>query len=157
MNRLNQTSSVSSNDEAIKNLIAKTEGIDYSKNFISLTGSGGGKLSGQTNALSWDAQGNVNFASNVVLGDKPLYLRSAHDTYHGVKFDNKIDGPRLWGNRGGALGYGGEGGGNVMTWNNNNANLMGNVTAKGTIDAAGFTINGKPIGKNPKCRDITTP
>lgn len=64
------------------------------------------------------------------LGEGSLYLRNIGNTDNGLKWNSDIDGPRLYGNLGGALGNGGENGKNIITWD-----ASGNTTIKGQLYA----------------------
>jgi hypothetical protein len=57
MNRLNQRLAVSNNDQAINSLQSITRGLTYDKESVSLSAPNGGKLSGKTNALTWECTG----------------------------------------------------------------------------------------------------
>jgi hypothetical protein len=56
----------------IQNLRDKTQGLDYKKDVVSLTGPQGGKLASKTTALTWDAQGNVVIPNKLQLGNADL-------------------------------------------------------------------------------------
>ena len=56
----------------IQNLRDKTQGLDYKKDTVSLTGPQGGKLASKTTALTWDAQGNVVIPTKLQLGNADL-------------------------------------------------------------------------------------
>jgi hypothetical protein len=97
-----------------------------------LFGNSGGSLRyGGVNgkkALWWDASGNVAIAGNLnvagsilspTLNNTPLYLRAPGDTAHGLIYSSDVDGPSLYGNTGGSLGYGGKGGKKALWWNSN--------------------------------------
>lgn len=62
------------------------------------------------------------------LGEGSLYLRNLGNKDNGLKWNNLLDGPRLYGNLGGALGNGGENGKNIIMWD-----ASGNATIKGEL------------------------
>jgi hypothetical protein len=64
-----------------------TKGLDYDKDYVSLSALIIGKLAGKTAALSWDAQGNVTFNSKVSLNGADL--QSTLDTIR------KMPGPQV--------------------------------------------------------------
>jgi hypothetical protein len=74
------------------------------------------------------------------LADAPIYFRGPGDKNHGIGWTNNkgIDGPSLWGNVGGGLGTANNR--DSITWDAN-----GNLKAQGSVDAAGYTIGGKPF------------
>jgi hypothetical protein len=117
--------------------IQLTPGLQGLDGKIGLTGPVG--LTGQAGPIGPVGPAGPSSGAIVALNAKPLYFGGPGDTFHGVKYNSVVDGPRIFGNAGGALGYGGVDGPNVMSWSGKDSSFKGNV------DASGFTINGKPF------------
>ena len=88
--------------------------------------------------LSGTISANNNTNASIILSDSGIRFRN-NDDNHGLQFNLALDGPRMWGFEGGAVGYGGINGSNALTWNSSGITVNGNVSS-GSIGAAGATI-----------------
>ena len=109
-----------------------------------LYGFSGGKLSSQgKTALQWNSNGNTALNNNSML------LRSPADTCHGLEYglgtagNYNTDGPVLWGNGGGGLGYGCQGGPLALQWTSQPAvTLNQHLKMQNNWDNGAFTDPG---------------
>ena len=85
-------------------------------------------------------RGETVIDNTISLQNNQLRFREIGDGNHYLGFSVDADGPRLQGHKGGQLGTNFGGDKSVLSWN-----ADGNVKISGTVDASGFTINGKPI------------
>ena len=63
-------------------------------------------------------KGNAVMDGNVIMKDNPIYLRQSTDSNHSLAFNNDVNGPRLQGFNGGALGTVNGGSKTALSWNN---------------------------------------
>ncbi|WP_294331739.1 tail fiber domain-containing protein [uncultured Chryseobacterium sp.] len=108
--------------------LAVTPGFYY---FYNPNGASNGNITGgQWKALggtaTGDNLGNHSATQTLALNGFDLRLKGAADGNQALAYNAAIDGPRLWGNAGGALGT--INGTNALTWDNS-----GNVTSPGAI------------------------
>jgi hypothetical protein len=111
-------------------------------------GDGGGSLGyggqGGGVAVFWDSNGvtingglqlngNLKAGNDFIMNSRSIFLKAAGDTNHGIQYNSNNDGPRIFGNVGGTLGYGGQGGGVALTWNSTGVNIPGNFSVNGTV------------------------
>lgn len=123
-----------------------------------LTGLNAGNLTGTVPDARLSANvallnGSQTFSAPATLGstlrfnDSKLYFRTGTDYFHGLgwfasaTFGNNPDGPVLFGNGGGALGYTGNGTNLALTWNN-----AGNVAVDPSSANAGTLLPGLTFG-----------
>ncbi|WP_394660373.1 tail fiber domain-containing protein [uncultured Chryseobacterium sp.] len=121
--------------------LAVTPGFYY---FYNPNGASNGNITGgQWKALggtaTGDNLGNHSATQTLALNGFDLRLKGAADGNQALAYNATIDGPRLWGNVGGALGT--INGTNALTWDNS-----GNVTSPGAIKSG---RNGGYIALNP--------
>ena len=85
-----------------------------------------------------DNLGNHSATQNLALNNNTLLLRPANDFYHGLRFNLLTDGPQLYGNRGGQLGYwDGTGVTSVLHWTNSGQVGIRTTTPAYPLDVAG--------------------
>jgi len=64
----------------------------------------------------------------LALFNKPLYLRTMGDAFHGIAFEGGVDGPSVFGNQGGQLASDG-GKTAALKWNKSNVTVQGDLLA----------------------------
>ena len=88
-------------------------------------------------------KGNTVMEGSVIMKDNPLYLRHSGDSNHSLGFNNDVNGPRLQGFSGGALGTVNGGSKTALSWNNTPTVFVEKMCGKDGTGCVTFGNNGK--------------